>query len=173
MERTNYEDHTQHTLKGRPPLYSSGKSYWLQIKKSGFDSQRYQIFWELVGLERGPFSLVSAIEELLERKSSDSGVERREYGRRDPLRWSHDSLYPQKLALTSPTSSGRSVGIVRRGLRARSFVFSFSFNGNEFSLRIPELYHCTCTCMYEAHPESKFPWSRVQKQNTIAWKYLL
>jgi hypothetical protein len=28
----------------------------------------YQIFWEVVGLERGPISLVSATEELLERK---------------------------------------------------------------------------------------------------------
>jgi hypothetical protein len=26
---------------------------------------------------------------------------------------------------------------------------------------------------YEAHPQSKFPWGRIQKQNTIAWKYLL
>jgi hypothetical protein len=34
-------------------------------------------------------------------------------GRRDPLRWPRDTLYPQKLALTSPTSGGRSVGIVR------------------------------------------------------------
>jgi hypothetical protein len=42
----------------------------LQIQRPGFDSQRYQIFWEVVGLERGPLSLVSAIEELLERKSS-------------------------------------------------------------------------------------------------------
>jgi hypothetical protein len=33
-----------------------------------FDSQRYQIFWEVVGLERGPLSLVRIIEELLERK---------------------------------------------------------------------------------------------------------
>jgi hypothetical protein len=37
-----------------------------------------------VGLERGPFSLVSTIEELLERKSSGSGLEGREYGGRDP-----------------------------------------------------------------------------------------
>jgi hypothetical protein len=28
----------------------------------GLDSQRYQIFWEIVGLERGPLSLVSARE---------------------------------------------------------------------------------------------------------------
>jgi hypothetical protein len=40
----------------------------------GFDSRRYQIFWEVVGLERGPLSLVRTIEELLEWKSSGSGL---------------------------------------------------------------------------------------------------
>jgi hypothetical protein len=35
------------------------------------------------------------------------------YGRRDPSRWPRDSFYPQKLILTSPTSGGRSVAIVR------------------------------------------------------------
>jgi hypothetical protein len=44
----------------------------LRIQMSGFDSQRYQIFWEVVGLERGPLSLASGIEELLGRKSSGS-----------------------------------------------------------------------------------------------------
>jgi hypothetical protein len=39
-----------------------------------------------VYLERGPLSLVSTIEELLERKSSGSGLESRDYGRRDPPR---------------------------------------------------------------------------------------
>jgi hypothetical protein len=39
-----------------------------------------------VGLERGPHSLASTIEELLERKSSDSGLENQDYGYRDPLR---------------------------------------------------------------------------------------
>jgi hypothetical protein len=38
-----------------------------------------------VGLEWGPLSLMSTIEELLERKSSSSGLENREYGHRDPL----------------------------------------------------------------------------------------
>jgi hypothetical protein len=37
-----------------------------------------------VGLERGPLSLVSTIEELLRRKSSGSGLESRKYGRGDP-----------------------------------------------------------------------------------------
>jgi hypothetical protein len=91
----------------RPPLWSSGQSFWLQIQRSGLDSRRYQIFWEVVGLERGPLSLVSKIEELLGRKSSGPGSENREYCRMNLLRWSLDTLYPQKLALTSPTSGGR------------------------------------------------------------------
>jgi hypothetical protein len=62
------------------------KSSWLQIQRSGFDSRRYLIFRELVGLERGPFSLVSIIEELLGRKSSGSGLENRKYGRKVPSR---------------------------------------------------------------------------------------
>ena len=32
----------------------------------GFDSRRYQIFWVIVSLERGPLSLMRSIEELLE-----------------------------------------------------------------------------------------------------------
>ena len=31
-----------------------------------FDSRLYQIFWVVVGLERGPLSFVRSIEELLE-----------------------------------------------------------------------------------------------------------
>jgi hypothetical protein len=62
-----------------PSLWSSGQSSWLQIQRSGLDSRRYQIFWEAVGLARGTLSLVSTIEELLERKSSGSGLENRDY----------------------------------------------------------------------------------------------
>jgi hypothetical protein len=36
-----------------------------------------------VGLERGPLSLVSTIEELLGRKSSGSGIENPKYDRED------------------------------------------------------------------------------------------
>jgi hypothetical protein len=94
-----------------------------RIQRSGFDSQRYQIFWEVVSLERGPLSLVSTTEELLERNSSGSGLEIREYGRRVPSRWPHGTLYPQMLALTSLTGGGRSVGIVR----SRTEITEFSF----------------------------------------------
>jgi hypothetical protein len=48
------------------------KSSWLQIQRSGSDSRRYQIFWEVVSLVRGPLSLVSTTEELLGRNSSGS-----------------------------------------------------------------------------------------------------
>jgi hypothetical protein len=41
-----------------------GQSSWLQNQRSGFNSQRNQNFWEVVGLERGPLSFVSTIEEL-------------------------------------------------------------------------------------------------------------
>jgi hypothetical protein len=51
-----------------------------------------------VGLERGPFSLVTTIEELLESKSSSSGLENRDYDRRDPPRVDHATpLYPLKV----------------------------------------------------------------------------
>jgi hypothetical protein len=46
-----------------------------------------QDFWEVVDLEQGPLSLVSTIEKLLERKSSGSSLESREYGRRGPSRF--------------------------------------------------------------------------------------
>jgi hypothetical protein len=92
-----------------------------QIQRPEFDSRRYQIFLEAVGRERGLLSLVSTTEELLERKSSDSGLEIREYGRRDPSRWPRGTLYPQKFALTSLTSDGHSVGIVRSRTQATEF----------------------------------------------------
>jgi hypothetical protein len=117
----------------------------------GFDSQRYQTFWEVVGLERGSlslvrstidqrwsrcwgrwrpsptiyihtYSLVRITEELLVWWSSGSGLENRECGRGDPLLWPRDTLYPQNLALTSPTSGGRSVGIVLLRTKATEFV---------------------------------------------------
>jgi hypothetical protein len=76
-----------------------------------------------MGLERGPLSLVSTIEELLGRKNSSSGLDNQEYGRGDPVLWQLDTLYPQKLALTSPTSGGRSAGIVRLRILATKFIW--------------------------------------------------
>jgi hypothetical protein len=52
-----------------PPLWSSGQSSWLQIRRPGFDSRHYQKK-KAVGLERGPRNLVSTTEELLDRKEA-------------------------------------------------------------------------------------------------------
>jgi hypothetical protein len=79
-------------------LRCSGQISWLQILKSGFDSGRYHIFCEVVSLDRGPCSLVSAIEELLGRKSSGSGLENREFCPKELSFWPrgtviHESWY--------------------------------------------------------------------------------
>jgi hypothetical protein len=78
-----------------------------------------------VGLERGPLSLVSTIEELLERKRSGSGLENENtaVGISQLTTWHSLSA---NLALTSPTSGGRSVGIVRSRTQTMEFFFFFS-----------------------------------------------
>jgi hypothetical protein len=56
-------------------------------------------------------------------KSSGSCLENLEYGLRDPSRRPRGTLYPQKLAVTSPTSGGRSVGIVRSRTQTMEFFY--------------------------------------------------
>jgi hypothetical protein len=76
-----------------------------------------------VGLGRDPLSLVRTIEELLERKSRGSVLENRDYGRRGSVALTtRHPLYLQKLALTSPTTGGRSVSIVRSRTQATESV---------------------------------------------------
>jgi hypothetical protein len=48
----------------------------LVVRVPGFDSRRYQIFWEVAVLEQGPLSLVRIIEELFQRNIG-SGLENR------------------------------------------------------------------------------------------------
>jgi hypothetical protein len=55
-------------LTQRPPLWSIAQSSWLQIRRPGFDSRALPEEKKLVGLERGPLSLVSTTQELLDRK---------------------------------------------------------------------------------------------------------
>jgi hypothetical protein len=101
--------------------------------RSVFDSRRYQIFWEVVGLERGPLSLVSTTEELLERKSSDSGLQTREYGQRDPSCWPRGKPLSEKLC-TNFADKRRSL----RGLRPRNLfskLLTDFFWGGEWFVR--------------------------------------
>jgi hypothetical protein len=93
-----YWNHYQIIKKCLPrlPLWSSGQSSRPQIQKSGFDSRRNQIFWEVVGLEWRPLSLVSTIEKLLEKKRSGSGLENEIRTVGDPPRWPRDNpLYAE------------------------------------------------------------------------------
>jgi hypothetical protein len=62
-----------------------------------------------VGLERGPLSLVSTTEELLERKNTALGIRHADYV---------PPFIRKKLALTSSTSGGSSVGRVRSQTQA-------------------------------------------------------
>jgi hypothetical protein len=110
-------------LTGWPPLWYSGQSSWIQIQRSRFDSRSCSIFWEVVVLERGPLHLVIKIEELLGRNSSGPGLGNLEYGGEDPLFWTRHTLYVRKLVLTSPTSGGRSVGIVHSRAKAMEVFY--------------------------------------------------
>jgi hypothetical protein len=75
-----------------------------------------------VGLERGPLSLVSTTEEVLEEivavpvhktKITAVGISRADHT---------TTLFPLKLVLTSETNSGRSVGIVRSRTKATGLL---------------------------------------------------
>jgi hypothetical protein len=78
-----------------------------------------------VGLERGPFSLVSITEELLERKSRGSRSKKLRLTAVGIRCVDHTTLYiSRKFALTSPTCGGLSVGIVR--LRTKATELSFN-----------------------------------------------
>jgi hypothetical protein len=58
-------------------------------------------------------------------KVAAPGLENRDYGRGDPLRCPRDALYQLKLALTSPTGCGGSVGIVRLRTKTTEFYFFY------------------------------------------------
>jgi hypothetical protein len=107
------------------------KSSWLQIQRPGLDSRRYQVFWEVLCLERGPLNLVSTSEE--KRKTSGSSLENRDCGHRADCAAPY---YPQKLALTSPRNGGRWVGIVRSRTQATEFVLCTKANTFEIFLPI-------------------------------------
>jgi hypothetical protein len=82
---------------------NKAKSYQKAVlcdqKPSYTYSRRYQIFWEVVGLEWGPLSLSSTSEETLGRHSGGSGLEYQEYGRGDPLYWPRNTPLSAKVVI--------------------------------------------------------------------------
>jgi hypothetical protein len=87
--------------------------------------------------------------------NKDSGLESREYGRRDPSRWPRGTLSAKKLALTSPTSGGSSVGIVRLRTQAtKFFINKIDARSSEVEaqlalliLKVPKW--CMATCLWK------------------------
>jgi hypothetical protein len=77
-------------------------------KGPGFDSRPYRIFWEVGGLERIPLNLVRTTEELLEWKSSGSGLENRDQRPWEFFRWPRNTL-PAKVG-TNFADKRRSLG---------------------------------------------------------------
>jgi hypothetical protein len=78
-----------------------------------------------VGLERGPLSLVSTIEELLDRKSGGSGLESRNYGRRGTARWlRYTILSGQELRREAAVAKVRAV---RSRTQATELLWSYAF----------------------------------------------
>jgi hypothetical protein len=90
----------------------------------------------VVGLERGPLSLVSTIEELLDRKVAAPvyNIENTAVGIRHA-----DHVAPsirKRLAITSPTSGGRSVGIVRSRTQTMEFSLDCITNVSHFAAEV-------------------------------------
>jgi hypothetical protein len=107
-----------------PLLKSSGQSSCLQIQRSWFDSRALPDFLRNSGFGTGStqpreYNWGAS----WKKKSSGSGLESRDYGLRDASRWPRGTLYPQRLTVTSPTSGGRSVGVVCSRTQAREFFF--------------------------------------------------
>jgi hypothetical protein len=107
------------------------QSYVLGYRTGGPGSIPGTTRKKIVGLERGPLSLVSTTEELLDRKVAApvQKTENTAVGNRHA-----DHVAPsirKKLAITSPTSGGRSIGIVRS--RIQAMEFSLVFNGRKNS----------------------------------------
>jgi hypothetical protein len=106
------------------------------------DRRPYQIFWVVVGLDRSPLSLVSTTEELLDRKVAVpvQKTENTAVGIRHA-----DHVAPsirKKLAIISPTSGCRSVGIVRS--RTQTMKFSLVFCFLEWGEIVSTCHVCHC-----------------------------
>jgi hypothetical protein len=108
-----------------PPLWSSGQSSWLQIQRPQVRFPTLRDFLRSSGSGTGPLSLVRVTKEILGWKSSGSGSKNPRLTAVGVRCVDHASPSPQKLALSSPTSGGRSVVIVRLRTKGTDFLMGF------------------------------------------------
>jgi hypothetical protein len=87
---TNWIYYTCYVEESRPPLWSNGQRSWLQIQKFRVPFQAFPHFLRSSGSGKGSIQP----RELLEIKSSFSGLENREHGRGDPSRWPRHAPHP-------------------------------------------------------------------------------
>jgi hypothetical protein len=131
----------------KPPLWSSGQSFWLLTRVPGSITGVARFFWAAVGLERGPLSLVNNLRSYLEEIVAAPGLENRSYDRRDSLRWPRDTFYPLKFALASLTGGDCSIGIVRnRTKHHRVFFFLIRFSSVQNLIVINSCCNCFLGC---------------------------
>jgi hypothetical protein len=95
-----------------PPLWYSGQSSWIQTQRSRVRFTALLDFLRSSGTGTGS----------TQPREYNWRAESWEYGRGDSFRWPHDSLCSRKLALSSPTSGGRSVGIIRSRIKATELL---------------------------------------------------
>jgi hypothetical protein len=101
---------------------------------------------KVVRLEQGPVNLVSTTEELLDRKVAAPvyKIENTAVGIRHAENVA--PFIPQKLAITSPTSGGRSVGIVRLRTQTMDFFYTSTFS------KLCVTYTVTCRRVLSSTP---------------------
>jgi hypothetical protein len=92
--------------------------------RSGFDFQRYHIFWVWNVVHS---ALWVQLRSYLEEKVATLVYKIVNTAVGDPPRCPHGTLYPLKFALTLPTSGGRTVGIVRSRTQTTEFFIDTSY----------------------------------------------
>ena len=104
------------------PLWSSGQSFWLQIQRSRVRFPALPDFLSSSGSGTGSTQLREVNWGVTWIKSRGSDPENRDLTAVGIRSADYVTpLYPQKLALTSRTGGGRSVGIVRSRTKATEF----------------------------------------------------
>ena len=114
---------TEVSYRRGPPLWSSGQSFWLQIQRSRVRSPALPDFLSRIGSGTGSTQPREVkLRSYLNKKSSGTRFRKQRLTAVGIRCANHVTpLYPQKLALTSPTGGGRSVDIVRSRTKATEF----------------------------------------------------
>jgi hypothetical protein len=128
-----------------PPLWSNGQSFWLQIQRSRGPFPAPSDFLRSLGCETGTAQpRVDNWGATWMKKIAVQIYKTEINGRGNSLRWPRNTLYPHMVALSSSTSGGSSVGIVR--LRTKATEVSFFFRGLVWTVKASEFITPSASC---------------------------